>query len=117
MNATPETLHLLVHQAQLRARTDTDWWDNPLDTALAAASATRHAPATARPTVDRLRRWGRDEQPRRVSADVAALALAAAADLGRRDRQLEEAAVYAAEDLAGRSRASAPLLHVAMTGC
>ena len=45
MTASPETLHLLAHQAQLRARTEPDWWDNPLDTALAAVSATRHAPA------------------------------------------------------------------------
>lgn len=120
MNASPEALHLLAHQAQLRARTDADWWDNPLDTALAAVSATRHPPAfrgDGETAVKRLRRWLRDGQPRRVSADVAALALAAgaASELGQRDRHLEAAAVEGAADLAGRSRTSAPPLHVGLT--
>jgi hypothetical protein len=120
VSASPETLHLLAHQAQLRARTDADWWDNPLDTALAAVSATRHPPAfrgDGETAVQRLRRWLRDGQPRRVSADVAALALAAcaASDLGLRDRELEAAAVEGAADLAGRSRTAAPPLHVGLT--
>ena len=120
MSATPETLHLLAHQAQRRARTDADWWDNPLDTALAAVSATRHPPSfreEAETAVQRLQRWLRDGQPRRISADVAALALAAAAasDLGLRDRRLKASAIEAAADLAGRSRTAAPPLHLGLT--
>jgi hypothetical protein len=120
VSATPETLHLLAHQAQRRARTDADWWDNPLDTALAAVSATRHPPSfreEAETAMQRLQRWLRDGQPRRISADVAALALAAAAasDLGLRDRRLKAAAIEAAVDLAGRSRTAAPPLHLGLT--
>ncbi len=120
MSASPETLHLLAHQAQLRARTDADWWDNPLDTGLAAVSAARHPPAFRHDgelAVTRLRRWLRDGQARRVSADVAAIALtaAAAASLGLRNRELDAAAVDAAEDMATRTRRAAPLLHVALT--
>jgi hypothetical protein len=119
VTASPETLHLLAHQAQLRARTEGDWWDNPLNTALAAVGATRHPPAFRRDgeqAVDRLRRWRRDGQARRISADVAALALtaAAAAAFGRRDRELEHHAIEAVEDLSGRTRASAPVLHLAL---
>lgn len=120
MSVSADSLHLLAHQAQRRARTDEDWWDNPLDTALAAVSATRHPPAYRNDganAVERLRRWHRDGQPRRISADVAALTLAAAAaaDLGDRDRDLEAAAIAAAEDLSGRTRTAAPPLHVTLT--
>lgn len=119
MTASPDSLHLLAHRAQLRARTADDWWDNPLDTALAAVSAIRHPPAFRRDAeiaVHRLSRWRRDGGPRRVSADAAALALAAraAADLARRDRELERAAVAAVGELVGRSPTAAPALHVAL---
>lgn len=120
MTASPETLHLLAHQAQRRARSEPDWWDNPLDTALAAVSATRHAAAfreEGEHALDRLRRWHRDGQARRVSADVTAIALAAAAaaDFARRDRDLERAAADGVDDLARRSRDAAPVLHLALS--
>ena len=119
MSASPENLHLLAHQAQLRARTEEDWWDNALDTALAAVSATRH-PASYRTLGDaalaRLIRWQRDGAPRRVSADVAALALSAVAafDLVRRDRSAEAEAITAVDGLAGRSGPATPMLHLAL---
>lgn len=108
MTQTPESLHLLAHQAQLRARSDEDWWDNPLDTALAALNATRHPPAfreQGRRALDRVISWQRTGQARRVSADAAALALAAraAADLAVRDAVLTGAAVEAAGELAART--------------
>lgn len=120
MNASPTALHLLAHQAQLRARTSNDWWDNPLDTALAAVSASRHPPAfrgDGELAVTRLRRWQGDGEPRRVSADATAVVLTAAAatSLGLRAHGLDAAAVEAAEQLASRSRDAAPLLHVALT--
>lgn len=119
MTASPENLHLLAHQAQLQGRTAEDWWDNALGTALAAASAVRHPPAHRRygdAALDRLLRWRRDGEPRRVSADAAALALAAAAavDLARRDRDLDCAAIAAVEDLTRRAGTAAPALHVAL---
>jgi hypothetical protein len=120
MNAPPNALHLLAHQAQLRARTASDWWDNPLDTALAAVSASRHPPAfrgDGELAVRRLRRWQDDCEPRRVSADATAIVLtaAAAASLGLRTHILDTAAIVAAEQLASRSRDAAPLLHIALT--
>jgi hypothetical protein len=119
VTASAETLHLLAHQAQLRGRTAEDWWDNALDTALAAVAAVRHPPAYREhgdAALDRLRRWRRDGEPRRISADAAALALAAAAavDLARRDRDLERDAIAAVENLAGRAATAAPALHVAL---
>lgn len=119
MTTSPETLHLLAHQAQRRARVEPDWWDNPLDTALAAVSATRHPPAfreEGKLALDRLRRWRRDGCARRVSADVTATALAslAAVDLARRDRDLEHDAAAGVDDLARRSRDAAPALHLAL---
>lgn len=120
MSASPATLHLLAHQAQQRARTARDWWASPLDTALAAVNAARHPPAhrqEAEVALDRLRRWHREEQARRISADATALALAAATahDLAQRDRELREAATEAVDDLAGRSAVSAPPLHLALS--
>jgi hypothetical protein len=58
----------------------------------------------------------RDEQPRRISADVTALALTAraAADLQRSDAALIAAAADAVEDLATRDRVTA--LHFAYGG-
>lgn len=119
MTASPDNLHLLAHRAQLHARTEDDWWDNALETALAAVSATRH-PASYRAVGEaalaRLIRWQREGAPRRVSADTAALALtaAAAADLARRDRAAERDAIAAVDDLAGRGGAAAPPLHLAL---
>ena len=119
MTSSPETLHLLAHHAQRRARTAQDWWDGPLDTALAALSAAHHPPAhrdEARQAVDRLSRWQREGRVRRVSGDIAALALAAAAahDLAERQSKLEEAAVEGVEELAGRTGPAAPALHLAL---
>lgn len=119
MTSSPATLHLLAHQAQHHARTAEDWWDGPLDTALAALSAARHPPAyreEARQAVNRLSRWQREGKARRVSGDIAALALAAAAahDLAERQPHLEEAAVDGVEQLAGRSGPAAPALHLAL---
>ena len=119
VSVSADSLHLLAHRAQLSARTAQDWWDNPLDTALAAISCTRHPVAFRRDgevALERLRRWHRDGHPRRVSADSAALALTArvATDLARRDRVLEDAAVEAVRDLGGRGEAAAPALHVAL---
>jgi hypothetical protein len=119
MSASPNNLHLLAHQAQLRARTTNDWWDSPLGVALAAVSTSRHPPAfrnAGELAVTRLRRWLADGEPRRVSADATAVALtaAAAANLGLRSHSLDNAAILAAEDLATRSREAAPPLHVAL---
>lgn len=119
MTASPENLHLLAHQSQLRSRTEEDWWDNALDTALAAVSATRH-PAGYRTigetALARLIRWQRQGEPRRVSADAAALALTAmaAADLAHRDRVIEVDAITAVQDLAKRSSSATPPLHLAL---
>jgi len=119
MTASPESLHLLAHRAQRGARTEADWWDNPLDTALAATSAARHPPAyrqDGEAAVRRLQRWNRSGGPRRVSADVAAISLAAAAaaDLGLRDRELPEAAITAASELLPRTQAPVPMLHLGL---
>ncbi len=120
VTVTADSLHLLAHRAQLGARTAEDWWDNALDTALAAVSATRHPLAfrsSAQAAVRRLDRWWREGQARHVSADATALALAAraSADLAARNRDLERAAVEAVSDLASRTGAAAPALHVALS--
>ena len=60
--------------------------------------------------LERMLRWARDEHPRRISADVTALALTAraAADLQRTEPALVALAVNAVEDLATRDRATVP---------
>ena len=119
MTSSPAALHVLAHQAQRRARTAEDWWDSPLDTGLAAASAVRHPPThrqEAQDAVDRLSRWQRDGDARRVSGDIVAIALAASAarDLSDPQPHLDSAAISGVEDLAGRSGVAAPALHVAL---
>lgn len=119
LTASADSLHLLAHRAQLGARSEEDWWDNPLDTALAAISATRHQAShrgIAEAATNRLRRWLAAQEPRRVSADAAALAIVAraAADLAQRDRELEKAAVEAVADMARRAGGAAPSLHLAL---
>lgn len=119
MTATPETLHLLAHQAALRGPACEDWWDTPLDTALAALSSARHPPAhreRAERAVARLQRWHATDKARRISADTTALALAAATatQLAQTDQALEQAAVEALADLASRGQDAAPTLHLAL---
>lgn len=119
LNASPEALHGIAHRAQLNARTDTDWWDTPLDTALAAVSASRHPRAfhaDGRAAARRLHRWRNECQVRRISADTVALALAAAAGFhfGIADDDLTADAAEAAADLAQRTDATSPALHVAL---
>jgi hypothetical protein len=115
----PGALHLLAHSAALRARTEDDWWHSPLETALAAQSAARHSAAhrsDARAAVQRLQRWCHSGEPRRVSADVAALALTAstALDLAMGDKELSQTAVAATTDLAQRTASVTPALHLAL---
>lgn len=117
--AAAERIHVLAHRAAASARNVEDWWGSPLETALAAVAMARHSSAyreDAQRTLDRLLRWWRGEQPRRISADVAAIALAAraAADLQRGDPKLVAAAVDAVEDLATRDRVAVPELHLAL---
>ncbi|HXB66487.1 MAG TPA: hypothetical protein VNV42_16625 [Solirubrobacteraceae bacterium] len=119
MSASPEALHLLAHRATSRPRDDNDWWGSPVETALAAVSATRHPPAhreQAERALDALERWWRAGAPRAVSADAVALALAAraAAALARRDASLTAAAVAAVVHMADRAPEVVPELHVAM---
>jgi hypothetical protein len=117
--SSPEALHLLAHRAGLRARTEEDWWHSPLETALAAQSAARHSSAhhaEARAAVQRLQRWCHTREPRRVSADVAALALTASAarDLALGSGELDQRAAAVVGDLATRTASVAPALHLAL---
>lgn len=117
--AAAERLHVVAHRAAASARNVEDWWGSPLETALAAVAMTRHSRAyrdDAERTLERLLRWWRDEQPRRISADVAALALTAraAADLQRAEPDLLAAVVDAVEDLATRESVAVPELHLAL---
>ena len=117
--AAAEHLHVLAHRAARAARDSDEWWGTPLDTALAAVSLARHSRAhrdVAQAAFERMLRWWQDENPRRISADVAALALTARAahELQRGDPALTRAAVVAVEDLAGRDRAVIPELHLAI---
>jgi hypothetical protein len=117
--AAPDRLHLLAHNAATFARNVEDWWGSPIDTSLAAVALARHSRAyrdDAERTLERLLRWARDERPRRISADVTALALTAraAADLQRSDPSLIAAAAAAVDDLATRDRATVPELHLAL---
>lgn len=117
--AAADRLHVLAHNAATAGRNVDDWWGSPVDTALAAVALARHSRAyrdDAERTLERLLRWVRDEQPRRISADVTALALTAraAADLQRSDPTLTNAAADAVADLATRDRATVPELHLAL---
>jgi len=103
----------------MRVPAPDDWWDSPLETALVAVSATRHASShreQAERAVARLVRWQRDREPRRISADAAALALAAQAahDLALTDPELARAAIHAVDDLARRGDSVVPALHLAL---
>jgi hypothetical protein len=117
--AAADRLHVLAHNAATSARNVEDWWGSPVDSALAAVALARHSRVyrdDAERTLERLLHWVRDEQPRRISADVTALALTAraAADLQRNDPALVDAAVEAVDDLATRDRATVPELHLAL---
>lgn len=115
-----EQLHRLTHRAANRSRDVDDWWDTSLATALAVIARSRHSSSSrdeAERTLDRLLRWWRDEKPRRISPDAAALAVGArgAADLQESDPKLLAAAAEAVEDLAGREVATVPMLHIALS--
>ncbi len=66
--------------------------------------------------MERLQRWCHADEPRRVSADVAALALTASAalDLAMGDPKLNQNAAGAAADLANRTASVTPALHLAL---
>jgi hypothetical protein len=115
-----EHLHRLTHRAANRSRSVEDWWENSLGTALAAVARARHSSGSrdeAERALDRLLRWWRDETPRRISLDVAALALAAraAADLQQSDLNLLADAADAVDDLARREPTAVPMLHLALS--
>jgi hypothetical protein len=114
-----EHLHRLTHRAANRSRSVEDWWENSLGTALAAVARARHSSGSrdeAERALDRLRRWWRDETPRRISRDVTALALGAraASDLQQSDPQLLADAADAVDDLARREPTAVPMLHLAL---
>ena len=80
--AEAERLHAVAHQAANSVRSIEDWWENSLTTGLAAVTRSPTSSAyrnEAEGAVSRLLRWWQDEHPRRISRDVAALALAARA--------------------------------------
>jgi hypothetical protein len=118
--AEAERLHAVAHQAANSVRTIEDWWENPLTTGLAAVTRARHSSAyrdEAEGAVSRLLRWWRDENPRRISRDVTAMALAAraAADLQQREPRLVQEAAQAVDDLAQRDPSIVPMLHLALS--
>lgn len=115
-----EHLHRLMHRAASRSKSVEDWWENSLGTALAAVARARHSSGSrdeAERALDRLLRWWRDENPRRISRDVTALALGAraAADLQQSDPKLLEDAIAAVDDLARRDPTAVPMLHIALS--
>jgi hypothetical protein len=117
--AEAERLHVVAHQAANSVRSIEDWWDNSLTTGLAAVTRARHSSAyrdEAEGAVSRLLRWWQDERPRRISRDVAALALAAraSADLQKREARLIVDAAEAVDDLARRDPSTVPMLHLAL---
>jgi hypothetical protein len=117
--AAAERLHVIAHRVMLESRDFDDWWDSPLETAFATVDLARHTHAhwvDAKRALGRVLRWWRDDQARRTSADVAALALAAraAAELQQQDPKLVEAAIDAVDDLAQRDPSIVPKLHLAL---
>lgn len=117
--AATEHLHVLTHRATLAARNVEDWWGTALETALAVVALARHShihQEDAERAFDRLLRWCRDENPRRTSDDVTALALAAraASDLQRQNPGLTERAARAVDDLARRRQDLVPHFHLAL---
>ena len=117
--AQAERVHLIAHRAVLAARGVDDWWDSPLETALAAVDLARHAHAYSSDTeraFDGILRWWKEGSPRRTSGDVAALALLARAsvELQRQESGLLSAAIEAITDLASRSATVSPMLHLTM---
>lgn len=119
MSASAETLHVLAHRAGAQHRNAEDWWGSGIETALAGLSASRHPPAhreQAERALEAIGRWRRSGQPRPVSADAVALALAArtAATLAHADRGLLDAAVDAVDAMAARGPTVVPELHLAL---
>ncbi|HWC36438.1 MAG TPA: hypothetical protein VG650_16645 [Mycobacteriales bacterium] len=118
--AAPDHLHVTVHRAVLAARDFEDNWGSPLETSLAAIALARHSSAyraDAERALARCLRWWRDERPRPISADVAALALTAraASDLQRANYALTLDAVTAVADLVARQNLQIPDLHIALS--
>lgn len=112
-------LHVIAHRAAKAGRDFNDWWGTPIETALAAVSLARHNHAyraEAEDALDRVLLWWRDGEARRISADVAAMALAAraAADLQRGDQDLIRAVAEGLEDLAMRDPLVVPELHLTL---
>ncbi len=117
--AATERLHVIAHRAVLAARDFDDWWDTPLEAAFATVDLARHTHAhwiDAERALVRVLRWWREDGPRRTSADVTALALAAraSAELQQQDPGLVVAAAQAVEDLARRDLSITPALHLAV---
>jgi len=117
--AAPDHLHVMVHRAVLASRGFEDSWASPIETSLAAIAFARHSPAYRADAVralERTLRWWRDESPRPISAEVAALTLTAraASDLQRADPKLTEAAASAVDELLARNGVQIPDLHVAL---
>lgn len=117
MTDSPAELHRLAHRAAARQRHDDGSWGAPIVTALAAVAMAEHPPAhraSGTEALDALDRWLAEGKPRRVSADVVAVCLAAraAAAYGRSgSRRVADAASHAA-DVA--TRAVVPPLHLAL---
>ena len=118
--APADRIHAVTHRAVLAARDMDDYWDSPIETALAAADLARHTHVhmvDAERALTRVRRWWLEGHARRTSDDVAALALAAraAAELQRYDPSLLEAAVAGVVDLVSRDPSVVPDLHLALS--
>jgi len=119
MTASPEALHILAHRAGAGRRDETDWWGSPLDTALGAVAAIRHPSShreAAERALKRLLSWQAETDPRRVSADIAAVALAAhvAKSLARSSPRLVSNVVARVADMATRQSSVVPQLHLAL---
>lgn len=117
--AQADRVHAIAHRAMLAARGVDDWWDTPLETALAAIDLARHTHAhlsEAERALDGLVRWWKEGGPRRTSSDATALALAAraSAELQRQESGLLLAAAQAVDDLANRDAVVVPMLHLAL---
>jgi len=111
---------VIAHRAVLAARDVDDGWDTPLEAAFATVDLARHTHAhwiDAERALDRIVRWWREGEPRRTSADVTALALAAraSAELQQQDPGLVRAAAEGVEDMIRRDPSVVPELHLALS--
>ena len=118
--AAADRVHAIAHRAVLAARDVDDWWDTPLETALATVNFVRHTQAhlaDAERALSRIRRWWQEGEPRRTSGDATALALAAraSAELQRQETTLLSAAAESVDDVARRDPSIVPELHLALS--